>query len=294
MTDVTTDGGDGRPAGGTTVARRDVPWVAEGIAVTVATILLAVVAFGALAASTGSGAGVLTVPLALLGRVGPNSLVLSLVLLVPVAWWSRRESPRRRIGRYVLAALVPQVLAHLVEAVVRASGGRPWHPLLVASPVLSVLPTLVVVLAAAALVVGFVERWRVGEPRDRSYVARVVEVLGLGLGVVLVGALFLQYLYVYLTFFGEVPEPTAADGVRYLVTAGTCLALVLAGLVAAAVAHHRGVLNLAIVALVVAVVAAAVFAVPEGRWTDPGPPAERPRPAFEPCYSGSGECEGGG
>lgn len=296
MTDVTTDEDGGRPADEPTVVRRDVPWLAEGVAVTLVTVLLAVLAFGVLMGFSGSrsGAGLLTVTSALLGRVGPNSLVLSLVLLVPAAWWARREPARGRIGRYVLAAFVPQVLAHVVETVVRVSAGAPWHPWLVGSSVLSVLPALGVLLASAGLVVGFVERWRVGASRDLGFVARVVEVLGPGLGLLLVVALFWQYLEVYLTFFGEVPDPTAADGARYVVTAGTCLGLVLAGLVAAALARHRGVLSLAVVALVVSVVAAAVLAVPAGRWTDAVRTPEPPRPAFEPCYSGSGECEGGG
>ena len=121
--------------------------------------------------------------------------------------------------------------------------------------------------------------------------ARRVEAVGLVLGGVLVLALVWQYVDVHLTFFGEVPEPTPADGLRYVVTATACLVSVAVALGAAVLAGHVRVAVLGVVLLVVAVGAAVALAVPSDRYARPSVPD--PGPAYEPCYSGSGDCVGG-
>lgn len=107
----------------------------------------------------------------------------------------------------------------------------------------------------------------------------------------LVVALVWQWLDVHLTFFGTLPEPTPGDGVRYVVTASACVVLATAGLLAALAAGHPRVAALGVVVLVVALVAASLLAVPSDRWARE--PVDRPAPAYEPCFSGSGDCVGG-
>jgi peptidoglycan/LPS O-acetylase OafA/YrhL len=110
-------------------------------------------------------------------------------------------------------------------------------------------------------------RWwrdRTGAPLRR--ITRIVEVVGLVVGGALVIALIQQYLDVYLTFFGQPPTATQADGDRYVGTAVTCLALVTLALVAALVGRHRRVARSAVALLVVAVLVAAICTVPKDRW----------------------------
>lgn len=130
--------------------------------------------------------------------------------------------------------------------------------------------------------------------RIRSERARVVELVGLVLGALLIGALFFQYLDVYLTFSGEPVTATRGEGTRYLVTAIACVALLLAGTAAAVVGEHAGVTALGCLLLAVGLAAAFVLAVPQDRWSLEEAP-QAPGPEYHPCYSGgdSDECLGG-
>jgi hypothetical protein len=130
--------------------------------------------------------------------------------------------------------------------------------------------------------------------RLRSQRARVVELVGLVLGTLLIGALFVQYLDVYLTFSGDPVTATRDEGARYVVTAVACVALLLAGTAAAVVGEHGGVTALGCLLLAVGLGAAVVLAVPQDRWSYDEAP-QGPGPDYHPCYSGgdSDECLGG-
>lgn len=133
---------------------------------------------------------------------------------------------------------------------------------------------------------------RAARARRRSENARVVEVVALLGGTALIATLFWQYLDVYLAFFGEQNVATPQDGTRYVLTATACVALLLVGVVAAAVGQHTGAGVLGIALLAVGLVAAVLFAVPSDRFAA-DPPDNRPGPGYVPCYSGSGDCPGG-
>lgn len=292
MTDATLD--HGRPGDAAPPTPRTSPWLVEGVGVLVGTLLVGYVASAVLAAALAptSTSTLLSLPFPFLGSLVTGSLLLSLLLLVPAAWWVREAPAHRRVGGYVLVSLVPHAVALLVQAGGRVLAGDAQSAgwLAGASLVGVVAPTVEVALAAAVVVSG-AERWRAGVPWRGTAVVRGVEVAGLGLGVLLVVALFFQFLDVNLSLYGDQPPPTAAQETRYVVTAVACLALVLAGTVAAGVARHIGVLGLGIVLLFVAAVAAVVLAVPGDRFEYEPPRQERP--AYEPCYSGSGDCVGG-
>ena len=200
--------------------------------------------------------------------------VVPCLLLVPAAWWSRTRPARRRVGWYVVAAVASALAVRTVGVIselVALQHIAGWYlESLATSTALGLLPPIVTAWTAAALVVGVVERRRAGAPWSRHAVARSAEIVGLGLGLMLVVALALQWLgAVYLPYaFGEQSYLTPADSMLYLATASTCLVLVVIGIVAAWRAGHRRTLLLGVVVLAVAVVAAAVFAVPTGRWTD--------------------------
>jgi len=130
-----------------------------------------------------------------------------------------------------------------------------------------------------------------GEPSGRTFVARGLEAVGLTLGSALVVALVWQWLDVYLTFFGVLPEPTPSDGVRYVVTATAAVTLIVVGFLAGLAAGHQRVAGLGAVLLVIALAAAFLLAVPADRWARQ--PADGPAPGYEPCFSGSGDCVGG-
>ncbi len=137
------------------------------------------------------------------------------------------------------------------------------------------------------------DAWRPTEaPRRSGAVARGLEVGCLGLGVVLIVALFFQYLDIYFMMFDTKPVVTPYDEHRYLVTVTACVALLVIGAVAALVGGHPRVFVLGLVLLVVGLLAAALFAVPTGRWS-PEPADVGPGPDYHPCYSGSNDCVGG-
>ncbi|AEE45561.1 DUF6234 family protein [Cellulomonas fimi] len=293
MTDATLEH-EGRAGDDAHAAARPRSWLVEGVGVLVGTLLVGYVASTVLvlALAPTSASSLLVQPLSYLGSLATGGLLLSLLLLVPTAWWVREAPARRRVGWYVLASLVPHAVVLLVQSGTRALAGdvqaAGW---LAGASLVGLVAPVVEVALAAAVVVSCAERWRAGVPWRGTAVVRGVEVAGLGLGVLLVVALFFQFLDVNLSLYGDQPPPTAADGSRYVVTAVACLSLVLAGTVAAGVGRHIGVLGLGIVLLLVAAVAAVVLAVPGDRFEYEPPRQERP--AYEPCYSGSGDCVGG-
>ncbi|WP_448060792.1 hypothetical protein [Cellulomonas hominis] len=92
--------------------------------------------------------------------------------------------------------------------------------------------------------------------------------------------------------FDSKPVVTPYEERRYLVTVTACVALLVIGAVAALVGGHPRVFVLGLVLLVVGILAAAMFAVPAGRWSQE-PADVGPGPDYHPCYSGSNDCVGG-
>jgi hypothetical protein len=115
-----------------------------------------------------------------------------------------------------------------------------------------------------------------------------------GLGVLVIcGALFIGYLSIYLTFWGEPPrEETARDITRYWTQVGIGAALLLTMYVAAW-NHRRGLILESLFAVIL--VASAVLFQMNG--AEPTAPAESPEPTLPAvsCHSGgdSSGCPGG-
>lgn len=105
----------------------------------------------------------------------------------------------------------------------------------------------------------------------------------------LVLALFWQSVDVFWTLDGSTAQPTAADGTRWVWTASACVASAVAAVVAAIGSGSRGMRWSTAVSLVIAIVAAVLFVVPQDRWHRPPAPNELP-PGYSPCYSGSNTC----
>ena len=105
----------------------------------------------------------------------------------------------------------------------------------------------------------------------------------------LVVALLWQALDVYLVFDGSSITPSAAQGTRYVWTASLCVASAVAAVCVSMWVGNRAAVVTGLIGLVLALAAAALFAVPQDRWH--GDPAPQPLPSdYEPCYSGSNEC----
>lgn len=105
----------------------------------------------------------------------------------------------------------------------------------------------------------------------------------------LVVALFWQALDVYLVFDGSRVSPTAAQGSRYVWTASLCVASAVSAVCVSMWVGKRAEVVTGLVGLVLALAAATLFAVPQDRWNRD--PAQQPPPSdYEPCYSGSNEC----
>jgi hypothetical protein len=131
-----------------------------------------------------------------------------------------------------------------------------------------------------------------GIPRRGTALAVVAGIL-CGGGTVFIGLLFFQFLDVYFTIWTPAVVEDA-DIRRYGMTATLCLIALGVSLIAALAARRRKLALLAGVVLVLGIGASLLFAVPQGRWT-PVEPTQEPLPSnYEPCYSGSNNCGGGG
>lgn len=130
------------------------------------------------------------------------------------------------------------------------------------------------------------------DERPRAVAAIVITFL-LAVGASGVSALILNWLNIYFRLFGTTPEPSASDADTYLRTAGLVVVVPVVCLVVAIVFNARSLVVLSAVFLVGWSLAAVILAVPQDRFT-PGP--ETPAPVnsnYQPCYSGSNNCEGG-
>lgn len=129
--------------------------------------------------------------------------------------------------------------------------------------------------------------------RRRGSIPAIAGGILLAVGIVLIALLPAQWFAAYFTFWTPV---TIDEGEMrlYEVTASACLIALGASLLLAVVARRRGLVWASGIFLIVGIAAALVFAVPQARWVqvDDEPP---PLPSnYEPCYSGSNDCGGGG
>lgn len=115
----------------------------------------------------------------------------------------------------------------------------------------------------------------------------------LSLGVLLLIALFWQFLDVYFVLDGREVDPSPAQERRYVWTASACVAVMFAGAAMATLASRKVLGPLGGIGVLLAIIAAVVFSVPTGRWI-PDPAVQQPPDNYQPCYSGSNDCGPGG
>ena len=130
------------------------------------------------------------------------------------------------------------------------------------------------------------------DERPRAMAAIVITFL-LAVGASGASALILNWLNIYFRLFGTTPEPSASDADTYLRTAGLVVVVPVVCVVVAIVFNARSLVVLSAVFLVGWSLAAVILAVPQDRFT---PRPETPAPVssnYQPCYSGSNNCEGG-
>ena len=128
---------------------------------------------------------------------------------------------------------------------------------------------------------------------SRKPLLRVGAGAALAVGITLTVALVYQQLDVYFTFGGETVVPTDAQETRYVWTAGAGIVAMAASLVLALIIPSRPLGWCAFAGVVVALIVAGVFPVPQDRWR-PDPPTYEMPDNYTPCYSGSGDCGAGG
>ena len=194
-------------------------------------------------------------------------------------------SPERRRMAFIVVA----VLATLIDVIIGTlpgllAGGAPV--------VLTAVAWLLQLFAfGASAVIGALAAGLVVRGASRPRAAAVATALLMLGGTAAALLLFLQYLEVYFTIWGEADPASAEQEARYLVTAGAALGLVLAGGVLAAVRRRKGAVLGSILLLVFTLVIAGVFAVPRDRWTPEPAPVENDD--YAPCFGEGPNCVGG-
>lgn len=121
---------------------------------------------------------------------------------------------------------------------------------------------------------------------------RLSGVAALVIGLVLTFLLVWQFTDVYFVLDGQSDTPTDAQARRYVWTAALGLVSMASALLLATCASARGAIVASSIGLVLALIVAAVFAVPQDRWK-PQPPVNELPDDYQPCYSGSNDCVGG-
>ena len=130
-------------------------------------------------------------------------------------------------------------------------------------------------------------------PGVRSRAWKIVAVALLTVGSAVGASLALQWFDVYFAIW-DAPVVSEEDQSRYLWTAGTAVALLLAAIGIAIIRRARRLGIIGGVLLMATVLLAILFAVPEGRWT-PAPANPVPdNTSYEPCFGeGDPNCPGG-
>ena len=128
--------------------------------------------------------------------------------------------------------------------------------------------------------------------RDRVQVLRAVAGVLLIVGCLLIVLLVLQFIDVFFTL-GNPAVVDDGDVRRFEATASACVAVLGASLLLAVLSRRRTLAWAAGAVLLLGMLVVVLFAVPQTRWA----PVEESHPLptnYEPCYSGSTDCGGGG
>lgn len=245
-------------------------------AVGAATFILGSVLY---AAVNGAAASLIDIGLAVIGP--PLLSWVALVLALGLLW--RRATPASFAAAAVALALLATILGAAMTSGLGGLLGFPWFFLWQAAG-----------LAGAALIgalAGYGVRTR-GQ-NSRVTVLGVIALVLLACGAVCAFALPWQWVDVYFRIDGQAVEVSPADADRYLWTAGSALVLLTASFVVALIRWRPGLAWLTGIALVLALLAAFVLQVPQGRFA---PGQDTPEPYntdYRPCYGTSGYCPGG-
>lgn len=131
-------------------------------------------------------------------------------------------------------------------------------------------------------------------PRRRRPSPGAVAALGLTVGTFLTGALFVQFFAVYFSLGEPAGPPTRGEVVQWEVTAVACLALLVAGTVAACLGERLYPAFLALPLLALGVLMVFLLPVPDDRWEHEAPAADTTTRG-PVCRSGgdSDDCPGG-
>ncbi|MBW9110030.1 hypothetical protein JNB63_04410 [Microbacterium trichothecenolyticum] len=147
--------------------------------------------------------------------------------------------------------------------------------------------------AVAGVLAGVALRLRSADRFSARAVASGVAVVLLVVGGVAALALPAHWASVYFRIWSDPVLATPEQGDRYVAIATTAVGCLLIAVVAAIFARRRAVIWLTTIAFTLALLAALVFQVPEGRFAPQPAPADGGRPHHPVCYGTSGDCPGG-
>ena len=110
--------------------------------------------------------------------------------------------------------------------------------------------------------------------------------------IVVVFGMFVNFLTVYLEIWGGTPTVTQKAVVTYQVLAGVAITLSVGGMILGFARGRVGFGVTHVALLLVVLIAATVFAVPQ--YSSQPKPRQHHLPSnYVPCYSGSNDCPGG-
>lgn len=272
------------PVAALATEERNGPTARPGIEALIAgTVTLGVFVLGSVLITGGASAQYLLTA-ASAALVSWRTVLYAVGLVLVAIRMAAAPSSRRRVAFVVVALLATAVdLGISTLPAVFAGGGG--------GVLLGVMWFLQLFAFGASAVVGAIASGLAvrGASRPRAGgVATALLLLG-GAGAALL--LFLQYLEVYFTIWGESDRPSPGEEARYLITGGVALASGVAGIVVAAVRRRTGAVIAGIVVVLLTVVLAGVFAVPRDRWTPP--PAPVVDDDYAPCFGEGPNCVGG-
>ena len=143
--------------------------------------------------------------------------------------------------------------------------------------------------AAVGALVGFAFRRR---RTAKASTLGAAAIILLALGGTLAFTLPMLWFSTYFSIWEPPPEASAEAIGRYQFAAATALIMLSSALVVALVARRRGLAWLVGVALVLALLAAFVFQIPQGRFWPSEPDVPEPRNTHV-CFGTTGDCPGG-
>jgi hypothetical protein len=230
-------------------------------------------------------------PLALLVILGWKTLVW-IALVAAIAFRYRGRTSGFRAGLFTTAAVVLALLWSVIDALpVLVPYGGGMLLFLIPSALISILGFTVCAALGSFAAIPLAARGRSLAPRLWA----VGTALALVVGGALILSMLFQWFQIYFQLFGgPAPTPTPAQEATYLWTAGICLGLLLAALIAAIVRKLRAATIIGSILLVTAVIAAVLFSIPSGRWAvdNDGGYAPDPEHPGVSCFGGD-DCPGG-